>query len=73
MRFQTIHHHSVDVAHRLMLLFGIGTGPSIMGFEDKVEQSHEEIHPELAWAKLRAVRVSSLRRHTKLRVTGMRR
>jgi hypothetical protein len=23
--FQTIHHHSVDVAHGLVLLFGIGT------------------------------------------------
>jgi hypothetical protein len=31
-RFQTIHHYSVDVAHGLVLLFGIGTrGPSIMG------------------------------------------
>src|SRR6516162_1551057 len=31
---------SVDVAHGLALLFGIGTrGPSIMGFEDEVEQS----------------------------------
>src|SRR5262244_1447934 len=31
---------SVDVAHGLSLLFGIGTrGPSIMGFEDEVEQS----------------------------------
>src|SRR5262249_45823266 len=31
---------SVDVAHGLSLLFGLGTkGPSIMGFEDKVEQS----------------------------------
>src|SRR2546425_5141109 len=39
-RFQTIHHYSVDVAHGLVLLFGIGTrGPSIMGFEDEVEQS----------------------------------
>src|SRR6516164_8069081 len=29
-RFQTIHHYSVDVAHGLVLLFGIGTrGPSI--------------------------------------------
>src|SRR4029453_7267435 len=38
--FQTIHHHSVDVAHGLVLLFGIGTkGPSSMGFEDEVEQS----------------------------------
>src|SRR6201993_4119789 len=38
--FQTIHHYSVDVAHGLVLLFGIGTrGPSIMGFEDEVEQS----------------------------------
>jgi hypothetical protein len=35
-RFQTIHHYSVDVAHGLALLFGIGTkGPSIMGFEDE--------------------------------------
>ena len=24
-RFQTIHHHGVDVPHRLVLLFGIGT------------------------------------------------
>ena len=24
-RFQTIHHYSVDVAHGLALLFGIGT------------------------------------------------
>ena len=39
-RFQTIHPLSVDVAHGLVLLFGIGTrGPSIMGFEDEVEQS----------------------------------
>src|SRR5882672_6025510 len=39
-RFQTIHHSSVDVARGLVLLFGIGTkGPSIMGFEDEVEQS----------------------------------
>src|SRR5262245_65265120 len=30
----------VDVAHGLSLLFGLGTkGPSIMGFEDEVEQS----------------------------------
>ncbi|MGA8472595.1 MAG: hypothetical protein WB721_27710, partial [Pseudolabrys sp.] len=37
---QTIHHYSVDVAHGLVLLFGIGTrGPSIMGFEDEMEQS----------------------------------
>ena len=35
-RFQTIHHYSVDVAHGLVLLFGIGTrGPSIMGFETR--------------------------------------
>src|SRR3977135_2726800 len=39
-RFQTIHHYSVDVAHGLVLLFGIGTrGPSIMGFENAVETS----------------------------------
>src|SRR5215475_10817110 len=39
-RFQTIHHYSVDVAHGLVLLFGIGTrGPSIMGFEDEAERS----------------------------------
>ena len=38
--FQTIHPCSVDVAHGLVLLFGIGTkGPSIMGFEDEVELS----------------------------------
>ena len=31
---------SVDVAHGLSLLFGLGTkGPSIMGFEDEAEQS----------------------------------
>jgi hypothetical protein len=30
----------IDVAHGLALLFGLGTkGPSIMGFEDEVEQS----------------------------------
>ena len=39
-RFQTIHLCGVDVAHGLVLLFGIVTrGPSIMGFEDEVEQS----------------------------------
>src|ERR1017187_10678662 len=39
--FQTIHHCSVDVAHGLVLLFGIGTrGPSIMGFENEAEQSN---------------------------------
>src|SRR6478609_10768926 len=39
-RFQTIHRDGVDVAHGLVLLFGIGTrGPSIMGFEDEAEQS----------------------------------
>jgi hypothetical protein len=39
-RFQTIHHHSVDVARGLVLLFGIGTrGPSTMGFENEAEQS----------------------------------
>src|SRR5262245_39492350 len=33
-------HPSIDVAHGLVLLFGIGTrGPSIMGFEDEAEQS----------------------------------
>src|SRR6516225_3100345 len=38
--FQTIRHCSVDVAHGLVLLFGIGTkGLSIMGFEDEAEQS----------------------------------
>ena len=31
---QTIHYHSVDVAHGLVLLFELGRqGPSIMGFE----------------------------------------
>ena len=36
----TIHHYSIDVAHGLVLLFGIGTrGPSVMGFEDEAEQS----------------------------------
>src|SRR5258705_6583641 len=39
-RFQTIHHHSVDVAHGLVLsLRNRHQGPSIMGFEDGVEQS----------------------------------
>src|SRR5260221_7994089 len=40
MRFQAIHHSSVDVAHGLALLFGLGTKalPS-WGFEDEVEQS----------------------------------
>src|SRR5665811_2053663 len=38
--FQTVHGYGVDVAHGLVLLFGIGTrGPSIMGFEDEAEQS----------------------------------
>jgi hypothetical protein len=39
-RFQAIHHSSVDVAHGLALLFGIGTQalPS-WGFKDEVEQS----------------------------------
>ena len=38
--FQTIRRCSVDVAHGLVLLFGIGTkASSIMGFEDEVEQS----------------------------------
>ena len=38
--FQTIHHTSVDVAHGLALLFGIGTKAlPVMGFEDEVEQS----------------------------------
>jgi hypothetical protein len=38
--FQAIHYCSVDVYRELALLFGIGTkGPSIMGFEDEVEQS----------------------------------
>src|SRR5258706_15294196 len=31
-RFQTIHHHSVDVAHGLVLLFGIGTRALVWGF-----------------------------------------
>ena len=38
--FQTIRRCSVDVAHGLALLFGNWRqGPSIMGFEDEVEQS----------------------------------
>ena len=39
-RFQTIHQDDVDVAHGLVLLFGIGAKalPS-WGFEDKAEQS----------------------------------
>src|SRR6266403_1636948 len=38
--FQAIHHSSVDIAHGLALLFGIGTQalPS-WGFKDEVEQS----------------------------------
>src|SRR5258705_10999559 len=31
-RFQTIHHHSVDVARGLVLLFGIGTKALVWGF-----------------------------------------
>ena len=31
-RFQTIHHCSVDVAHGLVLLFGIGTKALVWGF-----------------------------------------
>ena len=31
-RFQTIRHHSVDVAHGLVLLFGIGTKALVWGF-----------------------------------------
>ena len=31
-RFQTIHHDSVDVAHGLVLLFGIGTRALVWGF-----------------------------------------
>ena len=31
-RFQTIHHHSVDVARGLALLFGIGTETLVWGF-----------------------------------------
>src|SRR5882724_2131694 len=31
-RFQTIHHHSVDVARGLVLLFGIGTRALVWGF-----------------------------------------
>ena len=31
-RFQTIHQHSVDVAHGLVLLFGIGAKAPCMGF-----------------------------------------
>jgi hypothetical protein len=38
-RFQTFHHCSVDVAHRLASLRNRHQGPSIMGFEDEVEQS----------------------------------
>jgi hypothetical protein len=39
-RFQTTHHCSVDVAHGLVLLFGIGTKAlPVWGFEDEVEQS----------------------------------
>ena len=31
-RFQTIHQHSVDVAHGLVLLFGIGAKALVWGF-----------------------------------------
>jgi hypothetical protein len=31
-RFQTIHRYSVDVAHGLVLLFGIGTKALVWGF-----------------------------------------
>ena len=31
-RFQTIHHHSVDVSRGLVLLFGIGTKALVWGF-----------------------------------------
>jgi hypothetical protein len=31
-RFQTIHHYSVDVAHGLVLLYGIGTKALVWGF-----------------------------------------
>src|SRR6516165_11102288 len=38
--FRLSNNSSVDVAHGLSLLFGLGAkGPSIMGFEDEVEQS----------------------------------
>jgi hypothetical protein len=38
--FQAFHDWGVDVAHGLVLLFGIGTkGPSIMGIEDEVVQA----------------------------------
>jgi len=38
--FQAFHFCGLNVARGLSLLFGIGTsGPSIMGFEDEVEQS----------------------------------
>ena len=31
-RFQTIHHHSIDVSRGLALLFGIGTKALVWGF-----------------------------------------
>jgi hypothetical protein len=31
-RFQTIHHHSVDVSRGLVLLFGIGARALVWGF-----------------------------------------
>src|ERR1039458_8900571 len=37
--FQTIHHCSVDVAHGLALLFGIGTKALPLWDEDEAEQS----------------------------------
>jgi len=52
-RFQTIHRYTVDVAHGLVLLFGIGTKAS-MGFEDEVEQSKWRPSRELIGRSKRA-------------------
>ena len=39
-RFQTIHHYSVDVAHGLVLLFGIGTKGPCMGLFESSRVTH---------------------------------
>src|SRR4029453_13256186 len=38
-RFQTIHHDSVDVAHGLVLLFGIGTKAALPSWDSKTRGS----------------------------------
>jgi hypothetical protein len=47
-RFQTIHHHSVDVTSRARAsLRNQHHGSSIMGFEDEMEQSEKRENPAL--------------------------